>query len=167
MARTAKTTKPATRGRKPGGAADPDVRTIGSAKRAPSVTAPKRGTRAAIPAPKVSKDALRAAVEKLGRANANLRAKNREANREAKAVAARIADLEQEVVRLERQLARQMNAEAGQKGSSGPRPRGRARSRDIDPGDAVPPGVAVEEPSGPDLEAETARGNLEKHLGGE
>jgi hypothetical protein len=39
--------------------------------------------------------------------------------------------------------------------------------REIDPGDAVPPGVAVEEPAALDLEAETALENLEEHLGGQ
>jgi hypothetical protein len=37
----------------------------------------------------------------------------------------------------------------------------------MDPGDAVPSGVAVEEPAPLDLEAETARENLEQHLGDE
>lgn len=103
--------------------------------------------------PKLSKDELRARVEKLERANATLRAKNRESTRAAKEAAARIAELEDEVARLRRE---QDNAT---------RPARRPRSRrELDPGDAVPPGVAVEEPASPDLEAETARENLEHHL---
>ena len=35
----------------------------------------------------------------------------------------------------------------------------------IDPGDAVPPGVAVQEPTSLDLQAEFAKENLESHLG--
>jgi hypothetical protein len=41
------------------------------------------------------------------------------------------------------------------------------RSSEIDPGDAVPPGVAVEEPAPPDAEAEAARESLDDQLGGE
>jgi hypothetical protein len=40
----------------------------------------------------------------------------------------------------------------------------RATHREIDPGDSVPPGVAVEEPAPLDLEAETALANLEERL---
>jgi hypothetical protein len=42
--------------------------------------------------------------------------------------------------------------------------RAKRRSREIDPGDAVPPGVAVEEPAPLDDEAETALENLDSHL---
>ena len=48
------------------------------------------------PARTLSKDALRAQVEKLDRANTALRTKNREANRAAKLSAARMAELEGE-----------------------------------------------------------------------
>ena len=58
------------------------------------------------PARALSKDALRAAqAEKLERANAALRTKNREANRAAKLSAARMAELEGEVARLETERA--------------------------------------------------------------
>ena len=41
------------------------------------------------------------------------------------------------------------------------------RSREIDPGDAVPPGVAVLDPEPLDAEAEAARDALEENLSGE
>ena len=115
-------------------------------------------------APKVSKDELRAQVEKLERANATLRAKSREMRRAEKMTNDRIAELETEVARLESQVARHA---AAAKRSNAAKPSRASRKRDIDPGDAVPPGVAVPEPEQPDEEAEAARGALEEHLSGE
>jgi hypothetical protein len=70
----------------------------------------KAGTRGAAkpvaPARAVSKDELRSQVQKLERANAALRAKNRQANRAAKLSAARISELEDEVARLRPTLVR-------------------------------------------------------------
>jgi hypothetical protein len=112
-------------------------------------------------APVVSKGELRAQVEKLEQANTTLRAKGREANRAAKQANARIAELEEEVARLEKQVASQ--AASAKRGAT----RSAARkSRGIDPGDAVPEGVAVAEPEPLDGEAERALENLEEHLGG-
>ena len=51
-------------------------------------------------------------MEKLERANATLRAKSRETNRAAKSSAARIAELEGEVARLEKKVASQAAAAA-------------------------------------------------------
>jgi hypothetical protein len=107
--------------------------------------------------PKLGKAELQALVERLSRGNTNLRARNRASKEAAKTAEARIAELEEQLARLEKELA----AAAPQP------PRRRPRHREIDPGDAVPPGVAVEEPAPPDLEAETIRENLEKHLTGE
>jgi hypothetical protein len=108
---------------------------------------------------------LRAKVEKLESANATLRAKGRETSRAAKSAAARIAELEGEVARLQKKVASQAAA-----ATRGAKPRTSASSKrrnsEIDPGDAVPPGVAVEEPAPLDAEAE-ARENLEERLGGE
>jgi hypothetical protein len=102
----------------------------------------------------------------MEQANANLRSRNRESNRAAKAAAARIAELEEQVSRLEQQVAaRGASARSGRKAQPPESRRGR-RVRDIDPGDAVPPGVAVLEPAPLDQDAETARENLEDHLGG-
>jgi hypothetical protein len=164
MARIAKVTKsitkPAATKRKPGRPAAAGPRSAVKATKPAAVQ--KRAPVAA--APKVSKDELRAQVEKLELSVAALRAKNREANRAAKTAAARIAELEDQVARLEKNAASQ--AAPAKRGSSSASPgRGARRSKVIDPGDAVPPGVAVEDPAPLDQEAETALENLEEHLG--
>ena len=115
---------------------------------------------------KVSKGELRTQVEKLERANSALRAKSRAAGQAAKTAAARIAELEDEVTRLGKQLAAQGIDAGGGQAAASRKGRRRAQHREIDPGDAVPPGVAVGKPAPPDLEAETALENLEAHLGG-
>jgi len=170
VVKATKTAKPAARGRKP---TRPAALTAGKARakakppKAPRVAAvAKRASAAPAPAPKVSKDELRAQLEKLERANATLRAKSRDANRAAKTAAARIAELEEQVERLDKEIARQtVPSDGGPTAASAPRSTRRRRA--IDPGDAVPPGVAVEEPAPLDAEAETALENLEHHLGGE
>jgi len=123
----------------------------------------KAGTRdkPAAPARAVSKDELRSQVQKLERANAALRAKNRQANRAAKLSAARITELEDEVARLRPHPGVPTDTGSAAMPESGPQP------HDVDPGDAVPPGVAPEDPGLPDQEAETARENLESCLRGE
>jgi hypothetical protein len=105
-------------------------------------------------------------VDKLERANANLRAKNRAASREAKTMAARIAELEDQVARLEKKLAAQTAAAGRDRAALAFKGR-RARHREIDTGDSVPPVVAVEEPAPLDVEAEPVLANLEEHLGDE
>jgi septal ring factor EnvC (AmiA/AmiB activator) len=94
-------------------------------------------------APKLSKEELRAQGEKLERANANLRTNDREASREAKTTAARIDELEEQVAQLEKQSAARAVRVNDNRASLAPKSR-RARHREIDPGDSVPPGVAVE-----------------------
>jgi hypothetical protein len=178
MARIAKSSrnkaaKPAVKGRGPGRSPATAAKSAATAKR-PKVT-PVAATRRAVSAPpavqKVSKDELRAQVEKLERGNATLRAKNREATRAAKTAAARVAELEEQVAGLEKQLAARTTAASGGRPPSASKPASplksgrRPKRRAIDPGDALPPGVAVEDPARPDLEAETARENLEEHLG--
>ena len=86
-------------------------------------------------------------------------ATRREANRAAKLSAARMAELEGEVARLQTQLAA-MSAQPAALPNSG-------STRDIEPGDAVPPGVAPADPEPADREAEIGRENLEAHLRGE
>src|SRR5689334_7654162 len=125
----------------------------------PGGTAKRAST--AAPARTVSKDELRAQVERLERANATLRTKSREATRAAKLSAARIAELEDEVARLQAQLSGTTDYHSAVSSDGGP------QGRDIDPGDAVPPGVGPEEPNPPDQEADMARENLEAHLRGE
>ena len=131
------------------------------AKRPKATAAAKPKQAVAAPAaPKLSKDELRARVEALERANATLRAKNRDANRAAKTAAARIAELEDQITQLEKRVASSQRKSAPLAAS--PRKR---RSREIDPGDAVPEGVAVQEPAPLDEAAETALENLTENLG--
>src|SRR6202051_1700826 len=160
MARVIKatrTTKTAAAGRKPGRPA------VVAQKKTPAKAA-KAAAAAAPAAPKLSKDELRALTEKLERANATLRAKNRDASKAAKVATARIAELEDQVAQLERKAASQAAP-----AKRGPKPEPKARSKGqgsaVDSGDAVPPGVAAQEPAPLDEEAETARENLEGHLG--
>ena len=161
------TTRP--RGRPPG--SKNKVKTTAKATAAPTrgTAVPKRT--AAVPRPPVvTKDELRAQVEKLERANATLRTKNREAARAFKAATARIETLEAQVAKLERAaIPKEVPARTN---ATTPKPkparatRGRRPSGHRDPGDAVPPGVAVQEPEPMDMEAKTAFENLEEHLSG-
>jgi len=164
MARLVKVTetkKPAAPTRKPGRPAAATAKT--SAKVTKTAAAPEHAASASPAAPKLSKDELRARVEQLERANATLRTKSREAGRAAKTAAARIAELEDQVARLEKQAA---PPPAPAKGGSKPAApaRSKRQHRGVDPGDAVPPGVAGEEPAPSDEEAETALENLEEHF---
>ena len=169
MARTAKTTTRSTKvpaaKRKPG--RPPGSRTLAKAVAKP---APKTGRRTATPkpaaaaVPKLSKEELRDQVEKLERSVATLRARNRDATRAAKASTARIEELEAQVAQLETAAAAKP-APAGQAPKPARAARTARRVRTVDPGDAVPPGVAVVEPAPLDEEAETALENLETHLG--
>ena len=119
------------------------------------------GEPATLPASKVSKDELRGQIERLEQLVGTLRAKSRETNKVAKVAAARIAELEAQVIQLEKAAAA---APAPQPKLAKPT-RPKRQGREIDPGDAVPPGVAVQEPAPLDEEAETALENLEDHLG--
>jgi hypothetical protein len=150
--------QPTTRGRPKastkvaGGAKRGSLR--GAGGRAPKLAPGKAGSEAAskqgaTAATKTSKDELRAQVTKMERANANLRAKNKELKRAASAAADRLAELEQQVSRHERRLAKEETA-AGTPSRPGRKPGRRAADAqdrsDRDPGDAVPPGVAVQQP---------------------
>jgi hypothetical protein len=136
----------------------PSAKTKGSTPRiATRTAAPAARAPAVSPAPKLSKEELRANLEKLEQLVTTLRARSREANKAAKVAAARIAELEAQVARLESEAA------AVAAPVRKPRPARRQR-REIDPGDSVPPGVAVEEAAPLDDEAETALENLEAHL---
>ena len=133
---------------------------------APKAAAPVRRATAAThaeAAPKVSKDELRAQVQKLTVSSEKLHAKLREATKAAKVAASRIAVLEEQVAQLER-TARPAAPEPGPAPRVGRGTASRARRPRHDPGDAVPPGVAVEEPLPLDDEAKAARDKLEHHL---
>ena len=102
-------------------------------------------------APKPSKEDLRAQVETLEKTVAGLRTKNRELRKAARETTSRVAELEAEVERLQSLQAP-------------PRPKRTRRSAEPDPGDGVPPGVAVLEPAPLDDEAKAAQSALEEHL---
>ena len=152
----AKAAEPARRARKPVPPAKAKAK-VAAAKKPAADAKP-----AVTPARTLSKDALRVQVEKLERANTALRTKNREANRAAKLSAARMAELEGEVARLQTQLAA-MSAQT----QPAALPDSGSPTCDIEPGDAVPPGVAPADPEPADGEAEIGRENLEAHLRGE
>ncbi len=169
VAKPTKATKPAAGKRKPGRpsaqAAKPASKATKAAKPTKAAAAPKRASAVAAPAPKLNVTELRAYVEKLERSLATLRAKNREAGRAAKADAARIAELEQHVARREAKAA-PSPAAAESDPKPAPAVRAKRQSRKLDPGDAVPSGVAVAEPAPLDAEAEAVREKLE-YLAGE
>jgi hypothetical protein len=141
---------PTPTGRKPVRPAAPVVLAKTPAKVTKPTAAAKRAPVTAAPAVKLSKDELRELVEKLERANATLRAKNREANRTAKAAAARIAELEEHVARPEKTVAAQ--EETAAKPS-----RARRQSRGVDANHAAPQGSAEHKPAPLDEDGEAAR----------
>ena len=100
---------------------------------------------ARIPPP--SKGELRAQIEKLEAANAALKAKSREVSRTAKVATRRIVELEEHVARLEAAAAKTAPATAVRRG----RPPGRKMA--VEPADALPPDVAVDETVPLDKEA--------------
>ena len=178
MARVAATTKitkpavapkraaivaPVSTGRKAGRAAAAAVPTRALVKVTKLATASKRAPAAAAPVLKLSKDELRVQVEKLERANATLRAKNREANRSAKAATARIAELEEIVAGLEKKAAHGTPAKV-EKAAAKPT-RVKRQSGKVGAGAAVPPGVAVQEPAPLDEEGEVVLEHREEQLG--
>ena len=168
MARTAKTTRstevavPARRGRPPGPAKTATAGKAAPARKAAARRPTADRVAAARPAPKVSKDELRAQVEKLERSNAALRTKSRELGRAAKAAAARIEELEAQVVRLEKKAAAAKPAPAAAEPKRARAARGGGHRREQDPGDVVPPGVAVQDPEPLEAEADAARQKLEE-----
>jgi septal ring factor EnvC (AmiA/AmiB activator) len=148
-AKTTKTTKPVSKIRKTG-----KLATTKSAKTVKSVSAPKKEP--SVRAPVVSKDELRAQLEKLQTANATLRTKSREVGRAAKAAEARIAELEDQVVQLEAKLASQTKPMKSGAAATKPTKPG---SRKVGAGDAPSLGGVSEEPGLADDEAETATEN--------
>ena len=116
--------------------------------------------------PKPSKDELRAQVEALERTVATLKAKAKVMRAAARQADARMTELETEVTRLEGDLAKAGRA-APAKAPRAAAARPSKQSRELDPGDAVPPGVTVQEPAPLDAEAEAARASLEENLSGE
>jgi hypothetical protein len=85
-------------------------------------------------------------------------------NRAFKAANSRIADLEAELAELREQAAATQVLAKPVKEAKAPRVARASRKALLDPGDAVPPGVAVEDPQPLDEQAQTARDALEEHL---
>jgi hypothetical protein len=86
--------------KKPSKLAKPKKAPAGKTAAKPVKTPARKSAAKKAPAaktPPISKDALRAQLEKLTNANATLKTKNREANKALKAADARIAELEHEV----------------------------------------------------------------------
>ena len=132
------------------GAKLPDRQT---AARKQVVAAPSR-------TPMVTKDELRAQIEKLERANSVLRSKNREAVRIAKTASARVKELEDLLTDLEQAKATEAKSDVkrmkslehpGTKPTKPKRGRGLVAARDLS--NAVPEGP--EEPGSNDQDAET------------
>ena len=90
------------------------------------------------------------------------------ANRTAKATARRIAELEEQVAQLQAEAAQPAAPPAPPAADAKIVRRGRppGRRKGIDPGDAVPPGAAVQDPKPLDEEASAARDALEENLSG-
>ena len=145
-AKATKTTKPVGGRRKPGRPAG--ITNNSAAKVTKSSALPETVVRSRVAAvttvPKLSKDELRAQVEKLERANAVLRAKGRASNKAAKADAARIAELELRVVQIEKSAARKpASAKAAPESKSAASTSSKRKSRSVDPGSAVPPFLPI------------------------
>ena len=158
--RPSPTSKPSI-ARKPTPLAVAALKTKGAVKSQKAAIVARQTTPA--PAPKLSIGDLRAQVEKFELTVATLRTKSREANRAAKHATARIAELEAEVTQLQKAAA---VAEVKSVAAKPATIKKRATTKpSIDAGDAVPPGVAVQEPAPLDLQAEIAKENLESHLG--
>lgn len=158
-----------------------------AAKPTPTKTAPTRGKPVAVatrparklppspkPAavtaavPKPSKDELRAQVEALERTVARMKAKAKVMRAATRQADERLGELEAEVSRLESALAKaSRTAPAETPRAAAVRARKQPTPGERDPGDGVPPGVAVQQAEPLDLEAEAALASLEERLSGE
>ena len=139
--------------RKPGRPAAAVIPAKPAVKVTKLATASKRAPAVAAPALKLSKDELRVQVEKLERANATLRAKNRDANRTSKAVTARIAELEEHVAKLEKKASQAPSANEEQAAKPS---RAKRQSRGVDHNNPTPAGVADQKPAPVHEEGEAA-----------
>ena len=128
-------------------------------------------------APKPSKGELQAQVEKLERTVATLRIRSRDTVRAAKQAAARIEELEAQLAATQRRTSKPPPAPSrtptrtpkrAAAAPPDPKParsvRGRRLSAEHDPGDAVPPGVAVRGSEPMDKEATAAFESLQEKL---
>ena len=155
-------------------AARPPVATPSPVRAKPAGTAAKPArkpspspgaTPATAAVPKPSKDELRAQVEALERTIAKLKLKVKVMRADARQADDRMGELEAEVSRLEGALTK---ASRTAPAKAAPRAAAvRARKQPAarrDPGDGVPPGVAVQQAEPLDAEAEAALASLEENL---
>jgi hypothetical protein len=152
---------PVSTGRKPSHRTAAVVPAKAPTKVTNAAAAPKPAPVATAPAVKLSKDELRVQVEKLERANATLRAKNREANSTAKTANVRIAELEKIVAGLEKKAAQATPAKVEK--AAAKLTRVKRQSGKVSSGAAMPPDMAVQEPA--PHEAEAALEHREEQLG--
>ena len=154
-----RTVKPAAKGRKqtgsaPAGAA-PKVKGSRPGAGAKPTIASKGAAATSVPLGQVSKGELRAQIEKLEQVNTKLRAKNREAGREAKLSANRIAELGKQVAQLERRLKPKATpAESPEKLSK--TKTSKQRGLKVVPGGGVLSGASNAENTSLDRDAKTA-----------
>jgi hypothetical protein len=153
-------------GAKPAGAKRPAAPPRKAAK-APVKTArpaasPKRALPAEFAIPEAPADEFQDRLERLEKAYATLRTRQQAATRAAKAWEERLAGLEGRMDAVEQRAVR---ADHAARRTAGPasRPRATRRPHEIDPGDSVPEGVAVQEPQPLDPQAEAALEQLQ-HL---
>jgi hypothetical protein len=137
-AATKKAVKSPTKPVKPG-------RRVAAAKPTKSVKAAAPAKKlAAVRAPVVSKDELRAQLEKAQTTIAALRTKSREVNRLAKEAAARIAELEAKVAQLEKtSSAKEKPTSAAPSAEKPVKPRGRRAAVKAAPEAQIEPGEPV------------------------
>ena len=119
---------------------------------------PKRQSPAASAKQEASANEFQEHLNELEKANAKLRGRQQAADRSGKILEARLSELEARMAVLEERITRLERT--GEKPAR--RPRTTRRSRDIDPGDSVPEGVAVQEPEPLDEEAEAALEHLQQ-----
>jgi hypothetical protein len=127
-------------------------------KPAKAPAAPKRKSPVASAKQEASGADLREHLQQLENANAKLGGRQQAADRSAKILDARLSELEARMAVLEERMTR--SERTGEKPAR--RPRATRRSRDIDPGDSVPEGVAVQDPEPLDEEAEAALEHLQQ-----
>lgn len=151
-------------------ARQPAIARVAKAATKPAKPVPAATRKTVVPptiaTPKLSKDELRAQVAKLESTVATLRAKSRELTRSAKVANARVSELEAgatqtQVVSVGRTTGNSAKATKGARASVA------SRLRAVDPGNTVPPGVAVAEPQPLDDEARPAKGAPLNNLSGE
>jgi hypothetical protein len=136
-AATKKAVKPASKAVRPG-------RRVAAAKPTKSKVVAAAKKRAAVRAPVVSKDELRAQLEKAQTTITTLRAKSREATRAAKDAAALIASLEAKVAHLEKTSSAKETPKGAAPSAEKPvKPRGRRAAVKVAPDAPIEPAEPV------------------------